>query len=91
MEEQKVQQAIERNAAEKGDAHWVLNAPIKATNSGTTVKPPLQVVQVGYAQIDSSIGPETTEAHDDGPKFRRFNMKKRVDTAPKACDSDLSH
>lgn len=83
-EEKKRQAAIEKRAAELGDSHWVLEGAAALPAKGS--KPLLNVVQVGFAQIDY---PGTSGADDDPfdsgsvpaqTQFRRFNMKKS-----KAC------
>ncbi|KAK3340912.1 hypothetical protein B0H65DRAFT_510949 [Neurospora tetraspora] len=86
-EEKKRQAAIEKRAAELGDSHWVLPGASVAPKAGA--RPVLNVVQVGFAQIDYS---GNASDDDDAPaavpttaRFRQFNMKK------KACfDSDSS-
>ncbi|CCC08368.1 hypothetical protein SMACR_12099 [Sordaria macrospora] len=81
-EEKKRQAAIEKRAAELGDSHWVLPGAAVAPKAGA--RPVLNVVQVGFAQIDYS-----GNANDDDdapavvsttPRFRQFNIKKK-----KAC------
>ncbi|KAK8048652.1 hypothetical protein PG994_010382 [Apiospora phragmitis] len=85
--EKKREEAIVKHAAELGDARWVLDIPDSPFNSLYQVKKPLNVVQVGYAQIDS---PDATENDTDslgdslekGHLFRRYNMdKKKAPTA----------
>lgn len=83
-EEKKRRAAIEKRAAELGDSHWVLEGAAALPTKGS--RPLLNVVQVGFAQIDYPGAP----AGDDDPfdsgsapgqtQFRRFNMKKS-----KAC------
>lgn len=80
-EEKKRLAAVERRAAELGDSHWVL--PGAAAKPKLGARKPLNVVQVGFAQIDYS---GTTTADSDSPfeessapaqtRFLRFNMKK---------------
>ncbi|KAK3495089.1 uncharacterized protein B0T23DRAFT_125673 [Neurospora hispaniola] len=78
-EEKKRQAAIEKRAAELGDSHWVLPGASLAPKAGA--RPVLNVVQVGFAQIDYS---GNTSGDDDAPaavptavRFRQFNMKKK--------------
>ncbi|WPJ63150.1 hypothetical protein SMAC4_12099 [Sordaria macrospora] len=80
-EEKKRQAAIEKRAAELGDSHWVLPGAAVAPKAGA--RPVLNVVQVGFAQIDYS-----GNANDDDdapavvsttPRFRQFNIKKKKD------------
>lgn len=83
--EKKREEAIVKHAAELGDARWVLDVPDSPFNSLYRVKKPLNVVQVGYAHIDS---PDVAENDEDtlgdslekGHLFRRYNMedKKKV-------------
>ncbi|KAI0448941.1 hypothetical protein F5B21DRAFT_78347 [Xylaria acuta] len=79
-EEKKVESALLKRAEELGDAHWVLDVPPQA--KGHTARTPLNVIQVGFAQIDSSdtLGSESDPAgtpHDSVPAFRRYNMDKK--------------
>lgn len=83
-EEKKRQAAIEKRAAELGDSHWVLPGAAVAPKAGA--RPVLNVVQVGFAQIDYS-GNASDDDDDDAPaavsttpRFRQFNIKKK-----KAC------
>lgn len=79
-EEKKRRAAIEKRAAELGDSHWVLDGAAALPTKGS--RPLLNVVQVGFAQIDYP----GTSAEDDDPfdsgsapgqtQFRQFNMKK---------------
>ena len=83
-EEKKRLVAIEKRAAELGDSHWVLDgASTMLPKSGSCL--PLNVVQVGFAQIDyAGTLDETSSSHgtvDVSTKARfQFNMKKE-----KAC------
>ena len=81
-EEKKRQAAIEKRAAELGDSHWVLPGASVTPKAGA--RPVLNVVQVGFAQIDYS-GDASDD--DNGPatvpttaRLRQSNMKKK-----KAC------
>lgn len=78
-EEKKRQAAIEKRAAELGDSHWVLPGASATPKAGA--RPTLNVVQVGFAQIDYSGNASDS---DDAPaavpttaRFRQFNMKKK--------------
>ncbi|KAK6842611.1 hypothetical protein PG995_001631 [Apiospora arundinis] len=92
--EKKREEAIVKHAAELGDARWVLDVPDSPFNSLYQVKAPLNVVQVGYAQIDS---PDATEHDTDslgdslekGHLLRRYNMDKKTVKA-ESSDSDAS-
>jgi len=91
-EERKRHEAVLRNAADAGDARWVLNAPQQRS---LAVKPLLNVVQVGFAQIDSRNVKAENDTDDSASDleaavpFRRFNMetKKKV-KKPVALDSE---
>ncbi|KAJ8119402.1 hypothetical protein ONZ43_g3641 [Nemania bipapillata] len=79
-EEKKVESALLKRAEELGDARWVLDVPEYA--KGRTAQPPLNIVQVGFAQIDSSNDVENEAGsagtlHDSVPAFRRYNMDKK--------------
>lgn len=85
-EERKRLVAVEKRAAELGDAHWVLDgARARATNKVSASRAPLKIVQVGYAQIDYS---GTRDDDDEGTvdvstKARfQYNMKSKVRTNP---------
>ncbi|RYP81929.1 hypothetical protein DL769_001773 [Monosporascus sp. CRB-8-3] len=87
-EERKRQEALVRHAAESGDARWVLDTKATRMTIGNEVQRPLNVVQVGFAQIDSSDNADDHIGSPDashGPvqHFRRYNMDKK-----KACSLD---
>ncbi|KXJ94504.1 hypothetical protein Micbo1qcDRAFT_44430 [Microdochium bolleyi] len=91
-EERKRHEAVLRNAAEAGDARWVLSTP---KQESFAVKPVLNVVQVGFAQIDSpniKAGYDSDESASDSEAavqpFRRFNMEKKKVKKQPASDSD---
>ncbi|KAI1143830.1 hypothetical protein F5Y05DRAFT_362760 [Hypoxylon sp. FL0543] len=99
-EERKRQEALIQHAAELGDARWVLDIPEKATGSGREVQTPLNVVQVGFAQIDSHIDPSdaagldtesTDSSHGRTPVVRRYNMDNRRVTKDSESGSDDSN
>lgn len=81
-EEKKREAAIEKRALELGDARWVLDAHVPCI--GTGVHPPLNVVQVGFAQIDSSApleGSQGTTGEQEPvarKSFRQYNMKPQA-------------
>jgi hypothetical protein len=83
-EEKKRQAAIEKRAAELGDSHWVLEGASALPAGGS--RPLLNVVQVGFSQIDyAGVSTGDDDPFDMGSvpaqtQIRRFNMKK-----PKAC------
>lgn len=79
-EERKRQAAIEKRALELGDSRWVLDASLPTT--GASSHSLLNIVQVGFAQIDSTVAPgdradNTEEAEPTPPSnLRRYNMHK---------------
>jgi len=79
-EEQKQRAAVERRAAELGDSHWVLPAAKRSAKS--KARPLLNIVQVGFAQIDFAATPAGSEELPESvnlssqARFRQFNMKK---------------
>lgn len=91
-EERKRLIAVEKRAAELGDAHWVLDgaASSTATKKASASRAPLKVVQVGYAQIDYSGTRDDDD--DDNEAFKtvdistkarfQFNMKSKVNSPP---------
>ncbi|KAJ2979428.1 hypothetical protein NUW58_g7202 [Xylaria curta] len=90
-EEKKVESALLKRAEELGDAHWVLDIPQQV--KGHTPQRPLNVIQVGYAQIDSdALENENDSAgisHDSVPAIRRYNMdKKKLAKKTQTSDSD---
>ncbi|KAF2972139.1 hypothetical protein GQX73_g1440 [Xylaria multiplex] len=93
-EEKKVESALLKRAEELGDAHWVLDVPGRARSHAAPT--PLNVIQVGFAQIDSSggVGNETDSdesLHDSVPALRRFNMdRKKIPKNPKGNSSESS-
>ncbi|KAK0621426.1 hypothetical protein B0T17DRAFT_289973 [Bombardia bombarda] len=95
-EERKYKEAIEKRALELGDSHWVLDG-VSASHKET--RPSLNVVQVGFAQIDSPGVPDESEFSSYGvnmatkpPPFRQFNMSKAKanDVTEKAKDDSDS-
>lgn len=79
-EEKKVERALVKRAEELGDARWVLDIP--EHDKGHAAQTPLNIIQVGFGQIDSSddVGNETEAAstlHDTVPALRRYNMEKK--------------
>ncbi|KAI0847972.1 hypothetical protein F5Y00DRAFT_240215 [Daldinia vernicosa] len=99
-EERKRQEAVVQNAAKLGDAHWVLDIPEKTTNSNRGIQTPLNVVQVGFAQIDSPIDTSDAAGSDDfestdashirTPMIRRYNMDNKKVSKDSESESDDS-
>ncbi|KAF3064840.1 hypothetical protein GL218_01611 [Daldinia childiae] len=98
-EEKKRQEAVVQNAAKLGDAHWVLDIPEKTTNSNRGIQT-LNVVQVGFAQIDSHIDTSDAAGFDDfesadashvrTPMVRRYNMDNKKVSKDSVSESDDS-
>lgn len=79
-EERKVERALLKRAEELGDARWVLEVPNQVKSH--TEQTPMNVVQVGFAQIDysDSMGNDNESAessHHSLPALRRYNMDKK--------------
>ena len=76
--ERKREEALVKHAADSGDARWVLNIPHNVPGLGGHAHTPLNVVQVGYAQIDSvdSSG-QGADSLDTPQPVRRYNMKDK--------------
>ncbi|KAI8635072.1 hypothetical protein F5Y19DRAFT_411480 [Xylariaceae sp. FL1651] len=92
-EEKKVESALLKRAEELGDARWVLDIPEQ--NTRRTAQSPLSVVQVGFAQIDSSdVMEHETESvdpsHNSIPALRRYNMDKKKVSKKAQYTSDES-
>ncbi|TGJ81071.1 hypothetical protein E0Z10_g7673 [Xylaria hypoxylon] len=93
-EEKKVESALLKRAEELGDARWVLDVPEQA--KGHAAPTPMNVIQVGFAHIDSFDGMEneTDSAgilHDSVPALRRYNMgKKKISKKPQNDSSESS-
>ncbi|KAL8370893.1 hypothetical protein RB595_000974 [Gaeumannomyces hyphopodioides] len=78
-EERKRRAAITKQAEDLGDTRWVLDFPAPSPRSSDRIpQTPLNIVQIGFAQIDSADSAAT------GGQMRRFNMKK----ANKAQDAE---
>lgn len=76
--ERKREEALVKNAADSGDARWVLDVPYNVPGLGGHAQTPLNVVQVGYAQIDSvDASGQDADALDTPHPFRRYNMKDK--------------
>ncbi|KAI0887280.1 uncharacterized protein GGS22DRAFT_156621 [Annulohypoxylon maeteangense] len=99
-EERKRQEALVHHAAELGDARWVLDISDEAAGSPSEIQTPLNVVQVGFAQIDSQIDSSDTVGLDDSESadtshartmVRRYNMEtKKVVKDDKSGSDDSS-
>ncbi|KAI0380899.1 hypothetical protein F5Y04DRAFT_256202 [Hypomontagnella monticulosa] len=96
-EERKRQEALLQHAAELGDARWVLDIPNKAIDSTSAIQTPLNVVRVGFAQIDSPFDPSDPTSLDGlestdttTPAVRRYNMDSKKATKNVESDSDDS-
>ncbi|KAI1267361.1 hypothetical protein F5Y18DRAFT_336155 [Xylariaceae sp. FL1019] len=90
-EEKKSHEALLKRADELGDAHWVLDLPAPATKRPT--QSPLNIIQVGYAQIDASDpsnNNDLEEPHNSAPAIRRFNMDKKKASKKVKQESDNS-
>jgi hypothetical protein len=92
-EDKKREAAIEKRALELGDARWVL--PARLPSAATASHSPLNVVQVGFAQIDSpaALGANGSTTEEQGltaqSQFRRFNMKKSQARSRQICPPGL--
>ncbi|KAK4230886.1 hypothetical protein QBC38DRAFT_507192 [Podospora fimiseda] len=103
-EEKKRLAAVEKRAAELGDSHWVLPGAFALPNNGART---LNVVTVGFAQIDYPAASGRDDDNDDNPfeegaapppsaQIRRFNMKtkkqeKQEDSGEKSDSSSDSN
>ncbi|KAI1492446.1 hypothetical protein F5X96DRAFT_377550 [Biscogniauxia mediterranea] len=92
-EERKRQEALLQHAAELGDARWELDIPPKAQNPQHAR--PLNVVQVGFAQIDSPDAAgddsDSTDVAQVKPQaLQRWNMGKKEVPRRDESESDES-
>lgn len=76
--EKKREEALVKHAADSGDARWVLDVPPNVPGLGGNAQTPLNVVQVGYAQIDSvDASDQDADSLGTSQPFRRYNMKDK--------------
>lgn len=88
-EEQKRQAALERQAMELGDSRWVLDIQMPVSKTGTAAQAPLNVVQVGFAQIDASDSPEANLGQVSGLKSfgpKAKNLKRKDPEVRLSCN-----
>jgi hypothetical protein len=90
--ERKREEALAKHAAELGDARWVLDVQADKSSSGASAQRPLQVVQVGFAQIDSPnvSGDYSDSDEDTAPQIRRYNMGKAKVSPPRYAPASRS-
>ncbi|RYP69253.1 hypothetical protein DL771_006221 [Monosporascus sp. 5C6A] len=86
-EERKRQEALVRHAAESGDARWVLDTQATKMTTGNGVQRPLNVVQVGFAQIDSSDNADDNIGSQDG-SYSPAQNNRGSDSDDSNSDSD---
>ncbi|RYP15062.1 hypothetical protein DL765_005956 [Monosporascus sp. GIB2] len=84
-EERKRQEALVRHAAESGDARWVLDTGVTKMTTGNEVQRPLNVVQVGFAQIDSS---DNADDHIESPDASHSPAQNNKGSDSDDSDSD---
>ncbi|KAI0025032.1 hypothetical protein F4780DRAFT_490981 [Xylariomycetidae sp. FL0641] len=90
-DERKREEALLKHASAAGDARWVLELPKQAAASGRTAQTPLNVVQVGFSQIDSPDGDSNESSrYDHTQPFRRYNMGKKKQPQKQQSDSEDS-
>lgn len=83
-EERKREALIEKQAEKLGDSHWVLD-PTKLPRADQQRGAPLNIVQVGFSQIDRKETVEEKPDEADGPSFRSYGPSKK-----KATEDDAS-
>ncbi|KAI0128923.1 hypothetical protein BJ170DRAFT_594745 [Xylariales sp. AK1849] len=92
--ERKREEALVKHATELGDARWVLNVQEDMPGSANPVQKPLQVVQVGYAQIDSpdtSADYRAAEASDSDSDDSSSNNSDSFDASSSADEQGHRH
>lgn len=98
-EERKRQEHAARQAEKLGDSHWVLDAA-KLPGPDQQAGKVLNVVQVGFSQIDSRRGEEDEQAGvekhtaTDGPSLKTYGPRKAAsksdESSNDSSDSDSS-
>lgn len=83
-QEAKRQAALAQHTAT--GAHWVLNTKLDKLNAGKTSEPSLNVVYVGYGDIDSS----DESGGEDAPQIGRTSTRKPKVVENQACSSPPS-
>lgn len=78
-EAQKRAALIEQQAEKLGDAHWRLD-PAKLPGSDQRKGALLNIVQVGFSQIDEREALETEQAQTDGPSFQLYGPRRSKKT-----------
>ncbi|KAH9898899.1 hypothetical protein F4778DRAFT_175140 [Xylariomycetidae sp. FL2044] len=93
-DERKREEALVKHAAQVGDAHWVLDVQEKAADSAPPVQAPLNIVRVGFTQIDSYAPEHDGDSIEDSTLLaravRRYNMDKKKEKKREESDSDES-
>lgn len=76
-QEAKRRTALEQHAS--ADTHWVLNSAIDISKLSKTIKRPLNVVYVGYGELDSGA---EADGREETPQTGRtsVNSKRNVCT-----------
>lgn len=77
-QETKRQAALDKHVG--GDTHWVLDSPFRKAASSS--KPSLNVVYVGYGDIDSS---NESGDNEEAPSRGRTSIGKSKATKKQAC------
>ncbi|KAJ3468989.1 hypothetical protein FSOLCH5_002840 [Fusarium solani] len=77
-QEAKRQAALDKHVG--GDTHWVLDSPF--TKAASTSKPSLNVVYVGYGDIDSS---NESGDNEEAPSRGRTSIGKSKGSKKQAC------
>jgi hypothetical protein len=65
VEEAKRRAALERQAAEAGDTHWILNFKEDANTSSSLAKSTFQIVEAGFASIDNCSPGKTLITYEE--------------------------
>ncbi|KAK5990279.1 hypothetical protein PT974_08546 [Cladobotryum mycophilum] len=84
LEEQETRRLAALAQHSATDTHWVLNTTLNTSGAGKASSKPLNVVYVGYGDLDS--GNESGD-NEDAPQIGRTSNRKTKSTSPKACSN----
>lgn len=84
-QEAKRQAALAQHTA--SGAHWVLNTKLDKLNASAPAKPSLNVVYVGYGDIDS----DNESGGEDVPQSGRTSTRKPKEVENQVCSRVFSH
>ncbi|CAN8096701.1 unnamed protein product [Discula destructiva] len=87
-EDRKRQAAIDKMAERLGDSHWVLDTA-KLPSSHKQAAMPLNIVQVGFSEIDRRGDTEEGQEKEEALAFQTYGPKKKAQKDKNNKESDL--